>query len=200
VKRPPDPMCPLSAEGSALPSDQPWATGMDQAGATDDVLELLSPWALAADAPADVPHRAPLSHALGVVLRLVDAPDMDLAEALAALQAARKALPADAARPLDLEYTDTPLKAMEVTEYDRYFGLRHQESDTPGIRLVLGLLIMLERFLVLRAALPHLERDALELQMAGLRSHARLLGRVLHLDLVADTPSDRPSDSAAKSP
>lgn len=143
-------------------------------------LDLLSPWALAAELPLAAEHRAPVRRALNGLLRALDTPPAD---AQAALELALAGLPDERTRPLDMRATDTPLSPEEVQDYDRYFGLRHVDSDAPGLCLVRSLLVMSRAFIALCASTDGLDGEAMAMQKDGLRCQIALIARVLALDL-----------------
>jgi hypothetical protein len=165
-------------------SDFPMASLHARAHADDETqvhtLDLLSPWALASDLPLAAEHRAPVRRALNGLLHALAAPPAD---ALALIELALAGLPDERTRPLDMGATDTPLSPEEVQDYDRYFGLRHVDSDAPGLCLVRSLLVMSRAFIALCASTDGLDGEAMQVQKDGLRCQVALIARVLALDL-----------------
>lgn len=142
-------------------------------------LELLSPWALHTDMVMPEAQGELARNVLGAVLAALDAPggvsQADLARALALL-------PDSHTQPIDIAATDTPLTHAEVAAYNRYFAIRHVDSEAPAMTLLQGLLTMLQRFTGLCDQLDPLDREAFELQVAGVREHVQLLARTLNLE------------------
>lgn len=146
----------------------------------DQTLELLSPWALQADIVLNAKQREIARNVLATVLSALDA-NGDEAARLVALAAAE--LPQIASERLICQTTDTPLSSSEVEQYDRYFGVDHVSSDAPGMILLEGLVVMLQRFLTLYEQLQDdLDAKAFQTQKEGLRDHVRLLIRVFNLE------------------
>jgi hypothetical protein len=146
---------------------------------TGQELELLSPWALRTDMVMPEAQRELARNVLGAMLVALDGPGgvsrTDLSRVLEMLHEVDT-------RPLDIADTDTSLTHAEVAAYNRYFAIRHVDSESPAITLLQGLLTMLQRFTGLCGELDPLDREAFELQVAGVREHVQLLARTLNLE------------------
>ena len=124
-------------------------------------------------------HRESSRHALQLILLALEAPHEDAAQLMLEAQGM---LPEVLVKPLALDSTTTKLSVEEVNDYDRYFKLRHIESEIPGISLIKSLLEMLERFMSLSNQLTTEQHDHIEQQKAGIREYTHLLTRVLGLE------------------
>ena len=86
-----------------------------------------------------------------------------------------------AVQPADLATTRTPLRVVEVSDYDYYFGLQHVHTTSDARCLVKGLLMTCHMFLTLCGQVAELSPEHIEPQKQGFRSYVSLLIRVFHL-------------------
>ncbi|MFZ5526636.1 MAG: hypothetical protein ACOZE7_08275 [Pseudomonadota bacterium] len=143
------------------------------------ILELLEPWSLRADMPLGMGPREAVRTAL---LNLQAALSCTPAEAAPLIDAALAQLPDDMPRALTPRDTGTPLAQHQVDDYNAYFGVRHVDSELPGVTLVRSMLNMVRHLMDLQAQPCALDQDALAQQLDGLRAQALLLMRALKLD------------------
>lgn len=143
------------------------------------MLDLLEPWSLRADMPLGTGPGAAVRAAL---LNLQAALARPPAEARPLIDAALALLPDDMPRALTPRDTGTPLAQDQIADYNAYFGVRHVDSELPGVTLVRSMLNMVRQLLELQAQPAALDQDALAQQIDGLRAQAGLLMRALKLD------------------
>lgn len=143
------------------------------------ILALLEPWSLRADMPLGMgPAEAVRAALLNLQAALVQPP----AEARPLIDAALALLPDDMPRDLTPRDTGTPLAQGQIEDYNAYFGVRHVDSELPGVTLVRSMLNMVRHLLDLQAQPAALDQDALAQQIDGLRAQTGLLMRALKLD------------------
>ena len=118
------------------------------------------------------------------LLRLLQALQHPVEEqALRQLEQGLAALGEVAVRPIVPATTNTPLRVVEVSDYDRYFDLQHVHTASDALCLVRGLLVTCHRFLTLCNQVSELSSEHVERQKQGFRSYASLLARVFHINL-----------------
>jgi hypothetical protein len=144
-------------------------------------LDLLVPWALPLDQPLTGRER---EHVRQALLQLRQALREACAEqALQRLEQGLADLGEIAVQPIAPATTNTPLRVVEVSDYDRYFGLQHVHTPSDARCLVRGLLVACHRFLTLCCQISALNPEYVERQKRGFSSYVSLLARVFYINL-----------------
>ena len=120
-----------------------------------------------------------MSQALRQLMQALREPVVE--QALPQLEQALADLGEIAVQPADPATTRTPLRAADVSDYDRYFGLQHVNTASDARCLVRGLLMTCHTFLTLCSQVAELSPEHIEQQKQGFRSYVSLLIRAFHL-------------------
>ncbi len=74
--------------------------------------------------------------------------------------------------------SDSTLRREEIREFDRYFGVKHIQSDSPSISLIRSLAMSYQAFLELCTTYSGLNPKHVEQQRLGFFTQVQLLRRV----------------------
>lgn len=146
-----------------------------------DLLQLLNPWELPRSLDLAPSERDLVLPALQQALKALT--QTDERKGLDIIQSALKSLGQLDSQALPISNSKTSLQVWEIEDYDRYFGVQHVQTDTPGICMVQGLLLVLHSFLTLSLENEQLSESALQIQRDGFISYVKLLARVFKLEL-----------------
>lgn len=146
-----------------------------------ELLELLVPWELPTEQLLNQTDQLRIKQALRqFLLALQHSSDQT---AIQLVDQALAELGSIATRPAEAISTKTPLKALEVEDFDGYFEAMHVQSSDPAGCLVQSLLVTYRRLLGLWLQEERFDPVQITQQKQGFVSYVYLLERVFHLTL-----------------
>lgn len=140
-----------------------------------DALELLVPWELSTHYTLDDDERRELLGALAALTEALNSGCDEPERILEITQSLRRPV-TSLHQPRD---TRSPLSGREVLEYDRYFSIRHVDSNDAALSLVRSLLSSCHAFAELNRGASDLDPEEVEDQRLGYLTFARMLRRAL---------------------
>jgi hypothetical protein len=144
------------------------------------ILELLVPWELPTEQPLNPSDQLRVGQALRQFLRALESSHE---AAIQLVDQALAELGPVATSPAQPSSTKTPLKQLEVEDFDVYFAAVHVQSADPVGCLVQSLLVTYRRLLSLWLQDERFDPVQIAQQKQGFVSYVYLLGRVFHLTL-----------------
>lgn len=148
----------------------------------DIELDLVVPWDIPIDCQLDQEAKEKLSKVLTIFLFALQ--ETSITVLLSKIAIALESLDKIETTPVIVDKTQTPLKAWEIQDYDRYFKINRIQTNEPEIALVKGLLINTQTFILLcQQCGDRLDTKQIELQKQGFISYARLLARNFNLNI-----------------
>ena len=158
---------------------KPMPEERDKTTEEPQVLDLVAPWNL--PLALDLGDRE--REAVAATLTELDA---ELASEQPRSQALEKLIerfPTPTVQRHSITDTKSNLTSEDVESYDRYFEVRHVDTESPALSIVRSLLMTCHSFLSLRETGFSFDSEQVALQTTGFREHARLIARICGIAL-----------------